>query len=524
MHFYPNLEDARILAQGFQQGFTIEYTGNRGAFEARNLKSAYDHQSSLLEKLYKEVDLGRIVGPFEKPPFENLHVSPVGLVPKSDGGWRLITHLSFPEGASINDGIDAKFCSVQYTSFDRVTDMIYSLGTSALIAKRDLKSAYRIMPIRVEDFPLLGIKVDGKYFVDKFLPMGLSQSAFLFEKFSTFLQWLVEEKTGINSMAHLLDDFLLAGRGDSDTCQSLVNEFEASCRELGVPIAVEKSVDPTTIMVFLGLEIDTNDMSVRIPSHKIVELDSLIQTFLSRKKVSLREFQKLVGKLNFFGQAVRSSRAFLRRFYDVMIPLKRPFHMLRLTREIREDLQVWLVFLQEFNGVTYIPEKVWATSDSLRLFTDAAGSAHFGAASFLDGQWCFLPWPKAWCDHAILRDLTFLEMIPVLLAVFLWHGSFQNRRVHLYVENEALVDVLNKQTSKSKLLMQLVRPFVLTSMKYNIMFKAVHVSSRDNVIADSISRKQWGRFRQAAPEAENEPLAIPQGFLSVLSNLRLDVC
>jgi hypothetical protein len=72
--------------------------------------------------------------------------------------------------------------------------MIYSLGRSAVLAKRDLKSAYRLLPIYPGDFQLLGIKIDNKYFVDKFLPMGLSQSAFLFEKFSTFLQWLVEKR------------------------------------------------------------------------------------------------------------------------------------------------------------------------------------------------------------------------------------------------------------------------------------------------------------------------------------------
>jgi hypothetical protein len=72
-------------------------------------------------------------------------------VPKSDGGWRMITHLSYPSGASINDGIDNQFCTVQYTSFDKVIEMIYDLGRSALNAKRDLKSAYIILPISGKD-------------------------------------------------------------------------------------------------------------------------------------------------------------------------------------------------------------------------------------------------------------------------------------------------------------------------------------------------------------------------------------
>ena len=266
---YGNKEDADILANGFVNGFKIEYNGPRVPCEYRNLKSAFDHAEQLSDKIDKEVSLGRFAGPFDCPSLPNLRVSPVGVVPKSDGGWRLITHLSYPEGDSINDGIDQSFCSVHYTSFDKVTDMIiYSLGRSACIAKRDLKSAYRLLPIRVDDFPLLGIKVGSKYYVDKFLPMGLSQSANLFEKFSTFLHWLVSESAKVQTMDHLLDDFIFAGKGNSNSCQVLVDTFESVCNDLGVPIAVEKSVDPTTIMVFLGFEIDTNHMSIRIPIHK----------------------------------------------------------------------------------------------------------------------------------------------------------------------------------------------------------------------------------------------------------------
>lgn len=159
--------------------------------------------------------------------------------------------------------------------------MILGLGQSALMAKRDLKSAYRILPIRVEDYPLLGIKVGNSYYVDKFLPMGLSQGANLFEKFSMFLHDLVAKKAGANTIAHLLDDFLFAGKQGSNTCWNLVSTMEQTCQELGIPIAEEKSVNPTTVMVFLGLEINTCDMTVRIPFHKIKELEAIITVFAS---------------------------------------------------------------------------------------------------------------------------------------------------------------------------------------------------------------------------------------------------
>ena len=70
------------------------------------------------EKLWKEIQMGRIAGPFVSPPLANLRVSPIGVVPKSSGSFRLIHHLSWPPGNSVNDGISDEACYVKYASFD----------------------------------------------------------------------------------------------------------------------------------------------------------------------------------------------------------------------------------------------------------------------------------------------------------------------------------------------------------------------------------------------------------------------
>ena len=49
-----------------------------------------------LEKLQKEIQLGRMLGTFSDKPISTLRISSIGLVEKLDNGWRLITHLSFP--------------------------------------------------------------------------------------------------------------------------------------------------------------------------------------------------------------------------------------------------------------------------------------------------------------------------------------------------------------------------------------------------------------------------------------------
>ena len=82
------------------------------------------------------------------------------------------------------------------------------------------------------------------------------------------------------------------------------------------------------------------------------------------------------------------------------------------------------------------------------------------------------------------------------------------------------LSVLNKRSSKSKMVMSLVSPFVLVCMQYNILFRAVYIPTKLN-IADSISRKQWDRFRQVAPRADHFPLPIPSAFTNLISSLYL---
>lgn len=79
-------------------------------------------------KLEKEIQLGRIAGPFKNPPMSNLKTNPIGVVPKREGGWRLIVLLLHPLGSSVNNGFEPDSFSVQYTSFDNVADMIFQSG------------------------------------------------------------------------------------------------------------------------------------------------------------------------------------------------------------------------------------------------------------------------------------------------------------------------------------------------------------------------------------------------------------
>ena len=520
---YPLKNVVNELSDGFVNGFRLKYTGPRIHRVSPNLLSAYQHQEELKEKVRKEINLGRVAGPFDNLPISNLQISPVGIVLKSDGlNWRLISHLSYPPSNGINAFIDPKFCTVKYTSFDRVVEMLSQLGKGAEMGVIDIKSAFRLLRVYPGDFDLLGFQIEGKYYIDKCLPMGCAISCNIFEQFSTFLHWLVEKKSGMKTLDHYLDDFFFAGQKHSNYCKNLMNCFLDICHELGIPIAQDKLVGPVTNLIFLGLELDTLEMCIKIPAKKLESLITDLQYFLNQNRITLKNLQSLVGSLNFFSKAVRSARAFNRRFYDLMSRAKKPYHFIKLNTETKEDMRMWLYFLQSFNGKTYFPQSSWSDSDVLELFTDSAGSADLGCGAYFSGQWAYFPWPKSWEEEGILKDMTFLEFVPVVLAIAIWGDRFQNQKIIFNIDNLSLVNILNSQTSKSKRVMALIRPFILYTLRNNVVFKAKHIFSKSNFIADAISRQQWDRFRTLAPQAQLNPQEIPVSFRQMICKMKLN--
>jgi hypothetical protein len=89
-------------------------------------------------------------------------------------------------------------------------------------------------------------------------------------------------------------------------------------------------------------------------------------------------------------------------------------------------------------------------------------------------EWCYFPWPMGWDKTTILSDMTTLELIPVVLAASLWGGKLKNKKIIFHIDNQALVTFLNKQISKLKRVMSLLRPLILKCMLNNLMFKAVY--------------------------------------------------
>ena len=176
-----------------------------------NRTSAVDNCQAVTAKIQNELYHHRISGPFNhKPP--GLIVSPLAGVSKKDSTEiHLIHDLSFPLGNSVNYFIPRDLCSVEYELIDDCIDIILSLGKGCLMAKTDMSSAFRILPVSMSSYKLLGFQWSGQYYFDRCLPMGCSVSCNTFEKFSTAIQWILINKLNVTHMSHILDDFMFFG-------------------------------------------------------------------------------------------------------------------------------------------------------------------------------------------------------------------------------------------------------------------------------------------------------------------------
>lgn len=180
---------------------------------------------------------GTAIRPVQRETTTKPQMLRVGVVPKKNGKWRMVHHLSAPPGSSVNDHIPKEPYSLLYSSVDDAVRLLCSLGIGTQMAKVDLKSAFRIIPVRKQDWELLGIRWRNLYYVDTCLPFGLRSAPYLFNQFADALEWILKTNYGLQWVIHYLDDYLILGPPSSDQCRQFLQAFLKVCALLGIPVA-----------------------------------------------------------------------------------------------------------------------------------------------------------------------------------------------------------------------------------------------------------------------------------------------
>jgi len=481
---YDKVEIA-FLQQGFANGFRIgTNVPVRPLNDVKNPKMSTELDLIFDEKLKKELDLGRIAGPFDHPPLENFRCSPVRLEPKSKPGeYRRIHNLSHRHRSheSVNSSIPDENKTVQYQTVDDAIAAIQIVGPTAYLAKTDIKSAFRIIPIHPSDYHLLGFKWRGKYYYDKTLPMGAGSACQIFERFSNAIHYIAENKLNIAYMAHILDDFLLIISGKLD-CSKALSGFINYCDKVGIPIAYEKTAGPAQILEFLGITLNVPESYSALPHEKVVRCSQLLHDASTREKMTLKDLQILLGHLNFACRVVVPGRTFLGALYACTKHVQQQHFYVRLSALAKQDIQIWKAFLTSFNGRSFFQTTTVNSHPSINLHTDAAKNLGFGAC--LNNKWIMSHWEGAWKD----KDILVKEAYAVLVAIATWGDYLRDKHLIMHIDNEPVVKIFQRLATTCEKAIPLVRILFILGLKYNISFEPEHIPGVDNVSSDALSR------------------------------------
>ena len=513
LSLHPDKPWTSQLIKNLTEGARVGFTGTRVARTAPNLASAHLHPEVIDNELSKECSKGHIAGPYPTPPLPNLQCSGVGVVPKKNNTWRMIMHLSAPNMLSINDGINKEDYSLHYSSIDDATRLVAKLGRNCFLAKIDLKSAFRLIPIATSDWELLGIRWRDSYYVDKQLPFGLRSAPFLFNQLASALHWILSNNYQLSNLIHYLDDFLILER-TCTKCQQSKHTMINLCHRLQIPLSWEKLEGPSNRISFLGIEIDTTAWVLRLPDDKLKALLYELTLWSDRKTCSKRQLLSLIGKLSYATKVMPAGRIFLRRLIDLSTHVRALHHHLHLNSQARADILWWHTLLPTWNGSAPILEPTWSSSSSLHLFTDASATHGFGA--YYNGSWFRGPWlPHQQTDSAAGISITWQELYAIVVATMAWGHLWSGRRILFHCDNLAVVEIWRRHSSRVPAIMCLVRKLYFVAAINNFHVRVSHIQGTDNTIADALSRNDLTTFRKLAPNADLAMTTIPTAALEL---------
>ena len=321
------------------------------------------------------------------------------------------------------------------------------------------------------------------------------------------------------SITNYLDDFLFLAMLRS-LCNRLMKNFMLICEEVGCPIAIEKTEWVSEQIIFLGMMLNGCYLTISIPVEKLVKAQNILMLISEKKKVQIQEIQQLTGILNFFHRANVPGRPFTRRMYD-NINLRnnkgqvlKNHHHVTLTKGFLKDCAIWHWFLDiaAQDGILlcrpFLDTEAFLHAAKLQFASDASLSRKLGMGAVFRNRWIVSKWGEKFIDKEKL-SIEFLELYALVAGIMMWSKFLSNCRIIVQCDNQAVIQMVNKLTTKCPQCMKLIRLLTLDNIMANRCVFVEYVSSKQNILPDALSRLQFQHFwKHAADNMRDFPDTI----------------
>ena len=393
---------------------------------------------------------------------------------------------------------------LKYPTPDDLAKIIRKKGKGCKLFIRDLKKAYRQLFLDPKSIPTVGYVFDNELYFDVSLSMGSKSSAYCCQRTTDCITFIFHEEGFEN--VNYLDD--LGGAEVEEKAAAAFEKLGQILLEMGIWESSSKSVPPTTIGTFLGILYNTLTMTMELTPERLVELRNLLHTWLNKGSATLKEVQQVLGKLAFACSTVRSGRIFMSKIINMLKGFPKTGSR-RLGNDFKRDIKWWYCFMQEFDGISIIPNYNWTKPDE-ELATD---SCLTGCGGWLNGNYFHGKYPD-WLTSQTNVSINELETMAIIVAFKLWGSKLKNRNFLLFCDNKASCDIINTGKAKNRFAQDCLREICYICAQNNMVVKLVHRIGSENRIPDLLSRFHLGeKFR-------NQFFHEPKGTRKTVTKIR----
>jgi hypothetical protein len=505
--------------------------------------TAYEFPRQVSDAIAQWVSKGFAFGPIleERVP-QGVKVNGIMCGEKPNGSVRIILNLLAPEGCSVNDGIEAARFPAVMSSTAKWLGVLYKAGKGCLITKLDWADAYKHIHVRKEDIDLQWFSWAVMFFAEKCLVFGAASSPGIYDRAAKTVLDIVLHWANFpgEMVCQVLDDVCAAAAAGLEGIFKFERMYREVAEEIGVKLAgyedEEKAFAPCTRGVVLGVEYDTVAWTWAIPQDKLIRLVVQIKGVLAKAEMRQDEMWSLTGRIIHYAPLVPCGRFNLSHIIKANKMHEVGGRLVPVTRELKQQLHFWLVVLQVSTGHARIPRPelvipAWARE----FFTDAAGgtmeSVGRGCGGVTRGWWFYVPWAqkinsgvRAQDGKKLGRKLSALELVGPLICLAGGYDLCRDASVRIRVDNSGSVNIWKKGYSSncdlcSTLVLATATVAAALGCRLTIE-KVTRCSSPGTVMADALSKAQFGLFRRVEAEVGwglgTEPAWVPRSVLAWL--------
>jgi hypothetical protein len=371
---------------------------------------------------------------------------------------------------------------------------ILSAGRHCVIVKKDIKDAFRNIPVALNNQWLLGFSWNGQHYSETCLPFGLATAPLIFNLFGEGFHWILESWL-LWTVLHYLDDFIRIIPATQATPEFLAQsetDYHTLTSLLGIPENTTKDASGT-IVTTLGITLNTNNFQASLSPEKIAKAIKLTAIALAKRNMTLLEVQIIGGYLSWCAEVVRLGKVYLHHIWQFLASFPtsaKPSSLLKVPYNVRLDFMWWYTLLPHFNGIYLFQEE----RPEIRLFSDASQKglgAYFISTSEDAIQQDAIQQDNSFSilvkDDHLGQHINILELRAIQAAFLTWAQAWSQKTIIVHTDSEVAFWALTNHKAYGPAFYPL-RHILLLASTYDIIIRPVHIPGITNNIADTLSR------------------------------------